>query len=191
MTICRVEDIKQQAEINYFELTKYFDNDNAMAKELQHYLGRSSKTIVRNLAIFAFRKRTTTQNFINASNIVLNKIKKEKIIATALLVVSETTSPIRLCELANDYVKMGINIISPQSWIYQDQEEQIWRHLELDVKMVDFIIMHDLSENELNLLNSINKEEQKKTIESSLKKDIEILSRKITLTKKKDKCHNQ
>ena len=126
--------LKNIAEKKYFELLQYFENDRGIAKALAPCYGRSIDVLKRNLELFTFRNQKSTQDFIDAANVVLAKIKVQKINATALLLIGFDMSPIVLGEQAKKLIDLGINVIAPQA-IIENTHGQFWDYIKADIAL--------------------------------------------------------
>lgn len=172
--------LKNIAEKKYFELLQYFENDRGIAKALAPHYGRSIDVLKRNLGLFTFRNQKSTQDFISAANVVIAKIKVQKIDATALLLIGFDMSPIVLVEQAKKLIDLGINVIAPQA-IIENTHEQFWEYIKADIALADFIVICEVNGVENTLLQDTVKGKEIIDIENII--DVKVYARRVTLKK--------
>ncbi|KFL35001.1 MULTISPECIES: hypothetical protein [unclassified Sulfurospirillum] len=176
--------LKNIAEKKYFELLQYFENDRSIAKALTPHYGRSNSVLKRNLGLFSFRNQKSTQDFIDAANVVLAKIKVQEINATALLFIGFDMSPIVLVEQAKKLIDLGINVIAPQA-IIENTHEQFWEYVKADIALSDFIVIYEVNDVENTLLQDTAKD--KEIIDIQDINDLKAYARRVTLKKCKSR----
>lgn len=174
------DNLKNIAEKKYFELLQYFENDRGIAKALAPQYGRSIDVLKRNLELFTFRNQKSTQDFITAANVVLAKIKVQKIDATALLLIGFNMSSIVLVEQAKKLIDLGINVIAPQA-IIENAHEQFWDYIKADIALADFIVIYEVNGVENTLLQDTAKDKEIINIQDI--NDVKAYAKRVTLKK--------
>gem|GEM_PF-1419356 len=181
---CNIVQKRLEAEGMYFKLHGMLGSNYAIAKKIAPYYQASAFSIRRNLDTFAFRNKTSTDRFIKSAKRVLDELDNQEISASALLLFHPTTSEIYVKEKANLYAAMGIHAIVPQL-LYDTTKGDFWSMVRRDGHYSDFIITHDLQDEQMIHVDAIAIEHDLTVIDAkdAYEGEIKLMAIQISLFK--------